>query len=437
MEDKLVIKGGTPLNGEVQIRGAKNAVSKDMVAALLTEQTSTLRNMSFLEDVEIVSKMIEAHGGSVKKLDETTISISLKEITTPKPKELLTFVGKSRIPILFSGPLLSRHGEAIVPMPGGCNIGERPIDFHLDALKKFGAEIEEHEDYYRITANGRLVGTKIELPYPSVGATEQILFCSVLAEGVTQLKNAAVEPEIKDLIALLQKMGAIIAVDTDRVITITGVDKLRGYAHTAIPDRLEVASWACAAIATNGRITALGAQQMHMMSFLNAVRRIGGEFDITDRGIEFYRAKSDLSSLSIQTDVHPGFSTDYQQPFVVVLTQAHGTSVVHETVYENRFGYVKALNDMGAHIQLYSQCLGGAECRFDGSNYMHSASITGPTKLRGTTITIPDLRGGFSYLIAALIAEGETTLHNYGILGRGYENITEKLKSLGANLIQN
>lgn len=405
-----------------------------MVAAVLSSEPSTLKNIAFLEDVEIVSKIIQSLGGSVTTLEERTIKIDTAQIETPNPKKLISFVGKSRIPILFAGPLLARLGEVIIPMPGGCNIGARPVDFHLKALEQLGAKIEESGDYYRVTVEGKLKGTRIELPYPSVGATEQVLLSSVLAEGVTQLKNAAVEPEIKDLIALLQKMGAIIAVDTDRMITITGVEKMRGYTHTAITDRLEVASWACVAAATNGRILVRGANQMHMISFLNAFRRIGGEFDVSEEGIEFYRKDSELHSISIQTDVHPGFSTDYQQPFVVVLTQANGTSVVHETVYEDRLGYINALNEMGAHIQLYSQCLGGATCRYDGTNYLHSASITGPTKLRGSEISIPDLRGGFSYVIAALIAEGETTLLNYQILGRGYENLTEKLIALGAQV---
>jgi len=256
----------------------------------------------------------------------------------------------------------------------------------------------------------------------------------VLAEGVTELSNAAVEPEIMDLIMVLQKMGAIISVDVDRVIKIVGVKQLRGFDHTAIPDRLEAASWACAAVATNGRIYVRNAQQFPMMTFLNRFRQIGGDFRVDEHGIEFWRAGGRLRSTAVETDVYPGFSTDYQQPFVIALTQADGVSIVHETVYEDRFGYVDALQRMGAQIQLYRECLGGLRCRFGQRNYKHSAVIVGPTRLRGADIEIPDLRAGFSYLIAALAAEGESRIANTRIIERGYENITAKLLALGADL---
>ncbi len=319
-------------------------------------------------------------------------------------------------------------------MPGGCDIGSRPINFHLTALRQLGATVEEQPESYHLKTDG-LKGTKIQLDYPSVGATEQVLLSSVLAEGVTELSNAAIEPEIIDLIIVLQKMGAIISVDTDRVITVVGVKELHGFHHTALPDRLEAASWACAAAVTNGKIHVRGARQLDMMTFLNKYRQIGGEFAVTDDGITFYRANGELQSISVETDVHPGFMTDWQQPFVVVLTQAHGSSIVHETVYEERFGYIETLNKMGAQIQLYSNCLGGRECRFANSNYLHSAVITGPTKLRGTDIRVPDLRGGFSYVIAALAATGDSTISNFEVLGRGYENLVEKLQGLGAEIL--
>lgn len=433
--DTVEIVGGKPLNGEVTLRGAKNTVAKNMVAALLTDEPSEINDIARVEDVDIVAGIIKALGGQVEFGDHS-LKITAEKIKLPPARELLVFGKKSRIPPLFCGPMLARTGEAIIPMPGGCNIGLRPINFHLEALRSLGATIEERDEHFYLKAD-KLVGAKIHLDYPSVGATEQVLISSVLAEGITELSNAAVEPEIIDLIAVLQKMGAIISVDTDRVITINGVEKLHGFRHTAFPDRLEAASWACAAVATNGRIMVRHARQLDMMTFLNKFRLIGGEFTIKDDGIEFYRGNRGLTSISLETDVHPGFMTDWQQPFVVLLTQADGTSVVHETVYENRFGYTEALNQMGAQIQLYPQCLGGRECRFHGGNHLHSATITGPTPLHGAEITIPDLRAGFSYVIGALVAEGTSKIHNYKLLNRGYEDLTEKLLSLGAEITSN
>jgi UDP-N-acetylglucosamine 1-carboxyvinyltransferase len=302
-----------------------------------------------------------------------------------------------------------------------------------DALRAFGAVVEKSYEGFRLTAPNGLKGAQIELPYPSVGATEQVLLTAVRAEGVTELKNAAIEPEIMDLIAVLQKMGAIISVDTDRVIRIEGVDRLGGFTHRAMPDRIEAASWACAALATKGDITVLGARQQEMMTFLNVFRKVGGELDIRDEGIRFSHPGGSLNSLVLETDVHPGFMTDWQQPLVVALTQASGLSIVHETVYENRFGFTQALRDMGAQVQVYRECLGGRPCRFGQRNFQHSAVISGPAKLHGADITVPDLRGGFSHLIAALAAEGTSRVRGIGVIDRGYEAFEEKLGSLGAN----
>lgn len=430
----LRLRGGKALNGTVTIYGAKNVVPKAMVAALLSADESVLEEVSLIEDVFIMADMIKALGGEVT-ITNRQVRIKSPNFRVPGEKEMLQFANKSRIPTLLCGPMLSRLGTAIIPMPGGCNIGSRPINFHLEALKTLGAEISEQPESYALKTNG-LKGAKISLDYPSVGATEQVLMSSVLAEGTTELTNAAIEPEIIDLIAILQKMGAIISVDTDRVITVVGVKKLTGYHHVALPDRLEAASWAGAAAVTGGRITVKRARQLDMMTFLNKFRQVGGGFDIEEDGITFYRAQAELQSISLETDVHPGFMTDWQQPFVVMLTQAQGTSVVHETVYEERFGYVEALNRMGAQIQLYNQCLGGKECRYAGSSYLHSASITGPTKLHGDEITVPDLRAGFSYVVAALAAEGESKINNFGLLSRGYEGLADKLKQLGADIIE-
>src|SRR5690606_35226976 len=266
------------------------------------------------------------------------------------------------IPILFCGPLLHRLGEAFIPDLGGCRIDDRPINYHLDILRQFGAVVDKRPNGIHLRAPRRLQGTKISLPYPSVGATEQLLLTAVRADGITELSGAAIEPEIMDLINVLQKMGAIISVDTDRVIRIEGVDRLEGFRHTALPDRIEAASWASAALATGGDIDVRGARQAEMTTFLNTFRKVGGGFDVHDEGIRFFHPGDELRSIVLETDVHPGFMTDWQQPLVVALTQATGLSIVHETVYENRFGFTDALRGMGATIQVYRECLGGHPC---------------------------------------------------------------------------
>ncbi|MDR2113784.1 MAG: UDP-N-acetylglucosamine 1-carboxyvinyltransferase, partial [Bifidobacteriaceae bacterium] len=226
--------------------------------------------------------------------------------------------------------------------------------------------------------------------------------------------------------------GAIISLETDRTYRIEGVDSLHGYHHYALPDRIEAASWAGAALATGGDITVRGARQLDLTTYLNYYRKVGGRFDVTDNGIRFWHPDGDLKSIAVETGVHPGFMTDWQQPFVVALTQAQGLSIVHETVYEKRFGFTKALRRMGAQIQLYRECLGGQQCRFGRMNYEHSAVISGPTPLHGADITVPDLRGGFSHLIAALAAQGRSSVTGIGLIDRGYEYFTDKLEALGA-----
>jgi UDP-N-acetylglucosamine 1-carboxyvinyltransferase len=438
MPDLLTVHGGTPLHGTVNVRGAKNLVSKAMVAALLGEEPSRLRGVPEISDVGIVSGLLELHGVSVQRVTEGTGDAQGELVLDPRNVEqahvadIDAHAGSSRIPILLCGPLLHRLGEAFIPDLGGCRIGERPINFHLDVLRAFGAVVDKRPEGLRLSAPRRLQGTKLELPYPSVGTTEQVLLTAVRAEGLTELRNAATEPEILDLINVLQKMGAMISVDTDRTIRIEGVDRLGGYSHRAIPDRIEAASWACAALATRGDITVRGARQSDLTTFLNVFRKIGGAFDIDDEGIRFWHPGGDLRSLVLETDVHPGFMTDWQQPLVVALTQTSGLSIVHETVYEKRLGFTRALGAMGATIQLYRECLGGLPCRFGQRNFQHSAVISGPTKLQGAEITVPDLRAGFSYLIAALAAEGTSRVHGIGLIERGYEHFQDKLDAVGA-----
>ncbi len=348
-DDVLLVHGGTPLEGEIRVRGAKNLVPKAMVAALLGSAPSRLRNLPDIRDVRVVRGLLQLHGVTVRPGEEPgELVLDPSHVESANVADIDAHAGSSRIPILFCGPLLHRLGHAFIPGLGGCDIGGRPIDFHFEVLRQFGAKIEKRADGQYLEAPQRLRGTKIRLPYPSVGATEQVLLTAVLAEGVTELSNAAVEPEIEDLICVLQKMGAIIAMDTDRTIRITGVDELGGYTHRALSDRLEAASWASAALATEGNVYVRGAQQRSMMTFLNTFRKVGGAFEIDDEGIRFWHPGGRLKSIALETDVHPGFQTDWQQPLVVALTQATGLSSVHETVYESRLGFTSALNQMGA-----------------------------------------------------------------------------------------
>lgn len=435
MSTVLTVRGGTPLTGAISVRGAKNFVSKAMVAALLGDSPSRLRNVPQVRDVSVVTGLLELHGVTVRPgVEDGELVLDPSNVERAHVADIDTHAGSSRIPILFCGPLVHRLGEAFIPDLGGCVIGDRPINYHLEALRKFGAVVDKREQGIRISAPEPLRGTKFELEFPSVGATEQVLLTAVRAEGITELRNAAIEPEIMDLIAVLQKMGAIISVEPNRVILIEGVTSLSGYTHRSLADRIESASWASAALATGGDVYVRGARQPELMTFLNTFRKVGGQFEVDDEGIRFFHPGGPLRSIALETDVHPGFMTDWQQPLVVALTQANGLSIVHETVYENRFGFVDALAGMGAHIQVYRECLGSTPCRFGQRNFRHSAVISGPTRLRGADIVVPDLRGGFSHLIAALAAEGESNVHGIDLIDRGYEFFSEKLSALGADV---
>ncbi|NBU23240.1 MAG: UDP-N-acetylglucosamine 1-carboxyvinyltransferase [Actinobacteria bacterium] len=431
---QITIRGGKPLVGRIELKGAKNLVTKAMVAALLGESPSVLKDVPFISDVEVVSRLLQLHGVTISH-DPVSGDMTLdpSNVEQARMVDIDAHAGSSRIPILFCGPLLHRLGEAFIPGLGGCEIGDRPVDFHFDVLRSFGAVIEKLPTGTRLSAPDGLRGAKISLPYPSVGATEQVLLSACIAQGKTELSGAAIEPEIIDLISILQKMGAIISVDTDRVIRIEGVKKLEGFTHTALFDRNEAASWAAAALATGGDIFVGGARQVEMMTFLNVYRKVGGAFEIESDGIRFYHPGTELQSVVIETDVHPGFMTDWQQPLVVALTQAQGLSIVHETVYENRFGFTEALRQMGAQIQIYRECLGGHPCRFGQRNYNHSAVISGPVELKAADIRVPDLRGGFSHVVAALAAKGTSKVTNVQLISRGYERFIEKLESLGAD----
>ncbi len=425
------IEGGAALHGTVVASGAKNAVTKQLVATLLTSEPCELTNVPRIDEIDVTLSMLGELGSRWEWLDEHTIRIETPAITDTGVPERYT--GLNRIPILFIGPLLNRVGEAEVPVVGGCVIGERPVGFHIDGLEAMGATIEYSNKTYRARAD-RLQGCHHRLPFPSVGATENLLLSAVTANGTTVIENAAIEPEIIDLILLLQKMGAVVSVEVDRRLIVEGVPELGGATHRVVDDRIEVASYAAAAVATGGEIEIVGANQEHLITFLNTLRHIGAEFETTERGMRFAAPAGKLLPRHIETAVHPGFMTDWQQPTVVLLTQVDGPSVIHETVYENRFGYTETLRTMGADIVLTNQCLGSNRCRFADRNFVHSAVVTGPTPLRATDLAIPDLRAGFAYVMAALLASGTSTIRNVHYLERGYEDIPGKLAGLGANV---
>lgn len=434
----LKIKGGNPLKGHVKAAGAKNAITKLLVASLLSDKRCRFYNVPDIGDVDVTVALCKEIGMEVQwDRSEGIMEVITRELKTSYVPQ--RFSGANRIPILMIGALLGRTDEdIIVPTVGGCVIGRRSVDFHIEALEKLGAVIEyremKKEGAYFAHAHNGLKGTVITLSYPSVGATENTILAGVTARGITVIKNAAIEPEVVELILFLQKLGAIITLDVDRTIRIQGTRRFHEVEHTVIPDRIEAASWGMAAISSKGRVFVEGAQHLNMITFLNKIREVGGGFDIKSHGIEFFYDGPLQGGVHLESDVHPGFMTDWQQPFVVLLTQSSGTSVVHETVYENRFGYTETLTEMGADITLFKQCLGGKQCRFASQSFSHSAIIKGQTTLVGKEISIPDLRAGFAYVMAAMIANDTSIISGLPFLDRGYESLVPKLTSLGVHV---
>ena len=429
------IQGGTPIKGKITCMGAKNLATKTMVAALLTSEKTVLRGAPNIGDIEITKELLMSAGVNVSwNRDDNIISIDAGNISTHEAS--LPDTRSNRVPILLLSILLHRLGKAIVPTVGGDCIGRRNVDYHINAIKKFGAEVVKENNKYIAHADKRLKACHIHLPYPSVGATETCLFLSVLAEGTSIIKNIALEPEVMELITMLRSMGAIIFLSADRELIVQGVKKLNGTDFFIAGDRIEAASWASLACASDGEIEVSGIRPDLLGNFLSHYTKIGGGFKfLKDDSILFFR-KGKLKSTTIETDVYPGFTTDWQQPFATILTQANGISVIHETVHEKRFGYLDVLNKLGAKTEVVSACLGAAECRYRGQDFMHSALIHGPTKLEAvsTPIVIPDLRAGLAYLIAAVLAKGETTLHVADQIERGYGNLAEKLKNTNIKL---
>jgi UDP-N-acetylglucosamine 1-carboxyvinyltransferase len=408
------------------VRGSKNAVTKHLVAAMLGNGPSVIRNAPEVGDVDITAEMLEVIGFQVSR-DNGTITVAPAAQVRPRVPE--AFTGLNRIPILMLGPLLHLTGEAFVPIVGGDPIGRRPVDFHVNALRALGAEIEMGPT--GITAKaGQLYGNRIDLPYPSVGATETVLLSAVLAEGKTVLRGAATEPEVVELALFLQRMGAHIELSPDRRIVIEGVEKLRGASTTLVGDRLEAFSYLVAGLVTGGEVRVHGCPQDRLVTAITTLAKMGARFDITDEWITA-SAPGGLRSAAVHTDTHPGFMTDWQQPLVVLLTQADGLSVLHETVFENRLVYVPALQQMGCEIEVFAACLGGPACRFHDGNSLHSAVVRGVSKLHGADVTMPDVRAGFSAVLAAAAADGPSTLHGVHHIERGYHRPLEQFASLG------
>lgn len=417
--------------GTVVVRGAKNAATKMMIAALLSPEPIRLENFPFIGDTDITAELCKTFGADVSYDQRAgTATMVTPTITNVQAMNLTR---RNRIPILALGPLLARAGEAIVPIVGGDKIGPRPVDLHLDALRALGAHIEEYADRYEARAPHGLSGARINFKFPSVGATENALLASVLARGTTTITNAALEPEVIDLIKLLQKMGAIIGLGSGRIIVVEGVPALHSARHRILPDRNEAVSFGVLGVAARGPVQVKGATQGHLMTFLNTIRKIGGNYEVQDDGIVF-SGEAPLKAVEVETDAHPGFMTDWQQPLSVVLTQANGVSVVHETIYEDRFGYADDLNAMGARITTFTKCLGELPCRFSGMGLKHSAVIHGPTPLTGSTMHVRDLRSGMAHVIAALLARGTSVIEGVEEIDRGYEKLDERLRALGADI---
>ena len=400
-----------------------------MVAAMLSDEPSTIGNVPEIGEVDITAAMLESIGYHVGRSDDE-ITIVAGNAVEPRVPE--AFTGLNRIPILMLGPLLHKAGEAFVPLVGGDPIGRRPVDFHVAALRALGAEVEVGPDGIMARA-AKLHGARIDLPYPSVGATETALLSAVLAEGKTVVRGAASEPEVVELALFLQRMGAQIELSPDRRIIIEGVQRLRGASARLVGDRLEAFSYLVAGLITGGEVRVHGCPQDRLVTAITTLARMGARFDITDDWITA-SAPGGLRPAAVHTDTHPGFMTDWQQPLMVLFTQADGMSVLHETVFENRLVYVPALQKMGCEIEVFAACLGGPACRFHDTNAVHSAVIRGGSKLRGADVTLPDVRAGFSAVLAAAVADQPSSLRGIHHIERGYHRPFEQFTSLGLAL---
>ena len=428
-ETSWAVEPSGPLRGSVSISGSKNTITKLMVASLLGSAPSYVTNAPELGDVEITAAMLRSLGAGVAVEGG---SVAVDPMTLTDGQVPIGYSGINRIPVLLIGPLLHRLGAAVVPLSGGDRIGMRPIDFHLDALRAFGAEISV-TDFGIEAKAARLHGARIRLPFPSVGATETVLLTAAGAEGRTVLENAAVEPEVVELALFLQRMGAVIELRADRRFVIEGKPALGSARQRLGGDRIEAFSYLVAGLVTGGRVTITGCAQDRLVTAISTLRRMGVAFEIGDDSITA-EAVEELHPVAVATSPHPGFMTDWQAPLVLQLTQTPGMSVLHETVFDNRLGYVGALQAMGAQIELFDQCLVGEACRFYEGEFRHSAVVRGRTPLTGTELEMPDIRAGFAYVLAAAAATGPSIVHGVHHLERGYDKVMEKFGSLGLQI---
>lgn len=432
----LTIFGGSPLFGCVRAGGAKNASYKLMIAALLTQDESRLINLPGISDVDLVGKIIGELGGEVRMVGDHTLFVN--------PKSLKSFSvneehGKaSRASSLFLAPLLARFGRAEVPLPGGDKIGKRPLGRHIEGLEKMGVKFLVDGEVLKAETDG-LKGANYKFEKNTHTGTETLIIAAVLAEGKTVLENAALEPEIDDLIKFLNKMGAKIRRRSFRVIEIEGVKSLTGAIHRVMPDRNEVVSYACAAIASKGDIVVENARQEDLLAFLEKLDEAGAGYEVGDYGIRFFY-KGALRATDVEVSIHPGFMTDWQPLWATLICHAHGESIIHETVSQNRFQYVDTLRKMGATIETFNPEIKNPEkvYNFDWKdaqpNDIHAIRIFGPTQFTGGEFVVHDLRAGATTLLAAISGTGKTILKNIEQIDRGYEKIDEKLILMGAKI---
>lgn len=435
--NKYVIKGGNILSGDVSISGSKNAVLKAIIAACLTSDTVEIKNIPLISDLFIMLELVKEIGGKIK-LSGHTLKIEVKDIKTVQiPLEI---GAKIRTSSIFLAPLLLRKKEALIPNPGGCRIGARPIDRHIEGLIKMGAtaKYDSLDGYFHLKTNG-LHGTTYKFEKNTHTGTDTLIMAAVLAQGLTILENAAQEPEIDDLIELLNSMGAKIKRSKPRTIVIEGVKRLHGTTYEIMPDRNEVVTFAILSALTGGKIFIKNVEVKNIDGFLSIFKKAGGSWEIKNSSVRFY-IKKEIRPANITTAPHPGFMTDWQGPWAIFMTQADGNSTIHETIYENRFGYVDELTKMGANMHMYSPIVKNPETfynfnYYDGErDHRQGLKIHGKTPLHNAVMKVSDLRAGATLVIASLIARGESVIYGVDYLERGYESFDKRLQTLGADI---
>lgn len=440
--DKLIINGGKRLMGTISVSGAKNVALKTLVAACLTDEEVIIENIPLISDFMVMVDIVKELGGKVKTKDHK-VSIKVKKIK--KERIELDKAAKVRSSAMFVAPLLARLKKAIIPNPGGCRIGARPIDRTIKGLKEMGfdAEYRSEDGYFylkersKIQNKGRVVNYRFEKNTHT--GTETLIMTAVLFNGKVVLENAAEEPEVDELIALLNKMGAKIKRIDAGTIAINGVRKLHGARFTIGPDRNEIVTFAIGALVTKGDIFVKNANRVDLKAFLEKLKESGAGIEIKNNGIRFFYDKP-LKSINIETRSYPGFMTDWQGPWTVLMTRANGTSVIHETVYENRFGYVSELKKMGADVMFFNPKVENPSKVYNFNlsdnipSYFHALKVYGPTKLHDAVVWMSDLRAGATLVLAALVAQGQTTIFGVEHLDRGYEKFDKRLKSLGGSI---